>query len=61
MDPTQAIRETNLVLQLKEEIKSKTEISWSSRKKKERIFNVYFVSTKFFSTFVFYFSVYGIE
>ena len=47
MDPTQAIRETNLVLQLKEEIKSKTEMSWNSRMKKE--FILFCVNEVFFN------------
>ena len=48
---THSFRETNLVLQLIEEsqIKSKTVMSWSSRKKKEDIFcTIYFVRSKFF-------------
>ena len=45
-NPTHSFRETNLVLQLIQEsqIKSKTMLSWSSRKKKEGVFcTVYFV------------------
>ena len=45
-NPTHSFRETNLVVQLIEELqmKSKTVMSWSSRKKKEGIFcTVYFV------------------
>ena len=50
-NPTHSFRETNLVLQPIEEsqIKSKTVMSWSSRKKKEGIFcTVCFVRRKFF-------------
>ena len=57
---THSFTETKLVLKLieKSQIKSKTAVSWSSRKKKERIFcNVYFVRRKFFLTFVFYLNV----
>ena len=45
-NPTHSFREKNLVFQLIQEsqIKSKTVMSWSSRKKKEDIFcTVYFV------------------
>ena len=54
---THSFRETNLLLQLIEElqIKSKTVMSWISWKKKEGIFcTVYFVRRIFFLTFVFY-------
>ena len=57
---THSFTETKLVLQLieKSQIKSKTVVSWSSRKKKARIFcTVYFVRRKFFLTFVFYLNV----
>ena len=57
---THSFRETNLVLQLIEEsqIKSKTVMSWSLRKRKEGIFcTVYLVQRKIFSTFVFYLNV----
>ena len=50
-NPTHSFRETNLVLQLKEEsqIKSKTVISWSSREEKEGIFcTIYFAQRKFY-------------
>ena len=50
-NPTHSFRETNLVLQLKEEsqIKSKTVISWSSREEKEDIFcTIYFAQRKFY-------------
>ena len=50
-NPTHSFWETNLVLQLiwKSQIKSKTVMSWSSRKRKEGIFcTVYFVRKKFF-------------
>ena len=50
-NPTHSFRETSLVFQLIKEsqIKSKTVISWSSRKKKEGIFcTVYFVRREFF-------------
>ena len=59
-NPTYSFRETNQVLQLLQESqsKSKTVMSWSSRKKKEGIFcNVYFVRGNFFLTFVFYLNV----
>ena len=47
-----SFRETNLELQFR--IKSKTLMSWSSRKKKESIFcTVYFVGRKFFQHFWF--------
>ena len=52
-----SFRVTNFVFQLIKEsqIKSKTVMSWSSRKKKEGIFcTVYFVQRKFFLTFVLY-------
>ena len=43
-NPTNSLKETNLVLQLKQEsqIKSKTVMSWSSRKKKDDVnfFNI---------------------
>ena len=58
-NPTHSFRETNLVLQLIQEsqIKSKTVMSWSSRKKKEGIFcTVHFVWTEFFKGF-FYLNV----
>ena len=48
---TQSFRETNLVVQLiyESQIKSKTVMSWSSRKKKEDIFcTVYFLRRKYF-------------
>ena len=57
---THSFTETKLVLQLieKSQIKSKTVVSWSLRKKKARIFcTVYFVRRNFFLTFVFYFDV----
>ena len=57
-NPTHGFRETNLVLQVMEEskIKSKTVMSWSSRKKKEGIFCiVYFVERKFCRIFFFFF------
>ena len=63
-NPTHSFRNTNLVLQLIEEsqFKSKTVMSWSSRKKKEGIFcTVYFVRRDFFSRIVFYLSVQCIE
>ena len=50
-NPKHSFRETDLVLQLIEEsqIKSKTVMSWSLRKKKESIFcTVYFVQREFF-------------
>ena len=50
-NPTHSFREANLALQLMQEwqIKSKTVMSWSSRKKKEGIFyTVYFVRREFF-------------
>ena len=50
-NPTGSFRETNLVLQLIEgsQIKSKTVMSWSSRKKNKGFFcTVYFVERKFF-------------
>ena len=50
-NPTHSFWETNLVLQLiwESQIKSKTVMSWSSRKRKEGIFcTVYFVRKKFF-------------
>ena len=50
-NPTHSFRETNLVLQLIKEsqIKIKTVMSWSLRKKKEGIFcTVYFVRREFF-------------
>ena len=50
-NPTHTLRETNPGLQLisESQIKSKTVMSWRSRKKKEDIFcNVYFVRTTFF-------------
>ena len=50
-NPTHSFRETKLVLQLIQEsqIKSKTVMSWSQRKKKEGIFcTVYFVRREFF-------------
>ena len=50
-NPTHRFRETNLVFQLIQEsqIKSKSVMSWSSRKKKEGIFcTVYFVRREFF-------------
>ena len=50
-NPTKSVRETNLVLQHIEEasVKSKTVMSWSSRKKKEGFLcTVYFVRRKFF-------------
>ena len=51
-NPKHSFRETNLVLQLIEElhIKSKTVMSWSSWKKKEGIFcTIYFVQRNFFN------------
>ena len=51
-NPTHGFRETNLVLQLilESQIKSKTVMSWSSRKKRKGIFcTVYFVRRKFFN------------
>ena len=50
-NPTHSFRGSNLVLQLTKEsqIKSKTVISWSSRKKKQGVFcAVYFVRRKIF-------------
>ena len=50
-NPTHSFRETNLVLQLmlESQIKNKTVMRWSSRKKKEGIFcTVYFVQRDFF-------------
>ena len=50
-NPTHSFRETNLALQLIQEsqIKRKSVMSWSSQKKKERIFCiVYFVRRNFF-------------
>ena len=60
---TQSFREINLVLQLVQDlqIKSKTVMSWSSRKKEECIFcNFYFVRRKLL-TFLFYLTVQCIE
>ena len=54
------VLETNIVLQLIEElqIKSKTAMSWSSGKKKDGIFcTAYSVRKKFYLTFVFFFNV----
>ena len=51
-NPAHSFRETNLVLQFiwESQIKSKTVMSWSSRKKKEDIFcTAYFVQRNFFS------------
>ena len=51
VNSTHCFREKNLLLELLQElqIKSKTVMSWSSRKKKEGIFcTVYFVWRKFF-------------
>ena len=58
-NPTQAFREMNLVLQLKKEsqIKSKTMMSWSSRKKREGIFCTVFFPKGIFLTLVFYLHV----
>ena len=55
-NPTDSFRGTKLVLQLIEElqIKSKTAMSWRSRKKKENIFVTKNLSEGFFLTFVFY-------
>ena len=61
---THSFTETKLVLQLieKSQIKSKTVVSWSLRKKKARIFcTVYFVRRKFFLTFVFYLNVSNLQ
>ena len=57
-NPAHNFREVNLVLLLGKEsqIKSKNVMSWSSRKKKECIFE-----TLFFLTFVFYLNVQCIE
>ena len=63
-NPTHSFRETKLVLHLIKElqIKKKTVMSWSSRKKKEAIFyTVYFVRREFFLRFVFYLNVKCIE
>ena len=45
-NPSHSFREINLVLQLiqKSQIKSKTAMSWSSRKKKEGIFVPFILS-----------------
>ena len=62
-NPTKSFRETNLVLQLIEEsqIKSKTVMSWSSRKKKEGIFRtVYFVRKEFFFKDLCFISMYSV-
>ena len=63
-NPTKSVRETNLVLQHIEEapVKSKTVMSWSSRKKKRGIF-VYclFCPKEVFLTFVFYLNAQCIE
>ena len=55
---TYSFRETNLVLQPVEELRmeNKTVMSWSSRKKKKRLF-----CPKFFLAIVFYLHVYCIE
>ena len=54
-NPTHSFRETNLVLQLIQEsqIKSKTVMSWSSRKKKGIFCTVYFVRREFFKDLCF--------
>ena len=57
---TRSFRETNIVRQLIEsQIKSKTLMSWNSRKKKEDIFcNVNLICrNEIFLTFVFYLNV----
>ena len=53
---THTFREMNVVLQLvyKLQIKHKTVISWSLRKKKECIFVMFSLSERIFLTFVFY-------
>ena len=54
-NPTQSFRETNLVLQLiyESEIKSKTVMSWSSRKKKRAFFVPFILSEgSFFKIYV---------
>ena len=51
-NPIRSFRETHLVLQLKKEsqIKSKSVMSWSSRKKKQEVFcSVYFARSNFFN------------
>ena len=59
-NPTNSFREKNLVLQLmqKSQIKSKTVMNWSSRKKKRghSLYSLYshFVLSNFFLTFLFY-------
>ena len=56
-NPTQSFRETNLVLQVIQELqmKSKTVMSWSSQKKKRGIFcTVYFSEQIFFEICVLY-------
>ena len=63
-NPTHSFKETKLVLHLIKElqIKKKTVMSWSSRKKKEAIFyTVYFVRREFFLRFVFCLNVKCIE
>ena len=55
-NPTHSFRERNLVLQLikKSQIKSKTVMNWSLRKKKEDIFcNAYFNQWEFFKLMCF--------
>ena len=58
-NPTHALGETNLHQKLESQIKSKTVMSWSLRKKKECIFpNDYFVL--FFLTSMFFISMYRV-
>ena len=58
-NPTHSFRGTNLVLHLKKEsqIKIKTVMSWSSRKKKDGFFVPFILSEGIFLTFVFYLNV----
>ena len=59
-NPTRSFAEMNLVLQLGWElrIKSKTAMSWGSRKKREYIFcNIYVVLKEIVLAFAFYLSV----
>ena len=62
-NPTHSFRERNLVLQLikKSQIKSKTVMNWSLRKKKEDIFcTVYFVRRNLFFKHLCFISMYSI-
>ena len=63
-NPTHSFREKNLALQLmqKSQIKSKTVMSWSSRKKKRgHFFEPYICPKGIFVTFVFYLNAQSIE